>query len=122
MDAMISHQIFSLTPSAGEVVGRVCVGEYDEDTEKLSLFATARLRTRHLAVRTVYRKCVRESGLSQHVTVDFIGPWELAWPGLRLGIDTIYLRNRIGNRSRERIACVLNRADSPRLFITAPAR
>ncbi len=55
MDAMSSHQIFSLTPSAGEVVGRVCVGECDEDTEKLSLFATAGLRTRHLAYRTYIR-------------------------------------------------------------------
>ncbi len=52
MDVMSSHQIVSLTPSAGEVVGRVCVGECDDDTEKLSLFATARLRTRHLAVPT----------------------------------------------------------------------
>ncbi len=37
MDAMSSHQIVSLTPSAGEVVGRVCVGKCDDDTEKLSL-------------------------------------------------------------------------------------
>ncbi len=82
MDAMSSHQIFSLTASAGEVVGRVCVGECDEDTEKLSLFATAGLRTRHLAVPYpavyAYRKCVFTTNWT-FAARDGRTHWELAW-------------------------------------------